>query len=321
MKRKGMIIGGTILATIAGTYFGVGNYFYKYALKARKEKRFLEGNPNLELSEGIDPEIEAAAVEADREFQRVVPCLSKTIQSRDKLALKLEADYFPNNTAKNKWAVVVHGYSSKSSEMIRWIRGFHEQGFQVLSPNLRGHGRSEGDYIGMGWPDRLDLMTWLDALIEEHPDAEIVLFGLSMGASTVMMASGEDLPANVKVIVEDCGYSSVGKVFIHQLKDQFGLPPFPVMNAANTVIKMRAKYDINEASALNQVAKSKTPILFIHGDEDSFVPFSMLDELYNAATVEKEKLIIKGAEHGDAVLVDPERYWRTIEEFVSRFIK
>lgn len=173
----------------------------------------------------------------------------------------------------------------------------------------------------MGWPDRLDLMTWLDALIEEHPDAEIVLFGLSMGASTVMMASGEDLPANVKVIVEDCGYSSVGKVFIHQLKDQFGLPPFPVMNAANTVIKMRAKYDINEASALNQVAKSKTPILFIHGDEDSFVPFSMLDELYNAATVEKEKLIIKGAEHGDAVLVDPERYWRTIEEFVSRFIK
>ena len=321
MKRKGMIISGTILTAVAGAYFGVGNYFYNYALQARKKKSFLEGNPNLELSKRIDPETEAEAIEADRKFQEKVPSINKTIQSRDELALRLEADYFPNTVSENKWAIVIHGYSSQSAEMTRWIRGFYEQGFQVLSPSLRGHGRSEGDYIGMGWPDRLDLLNWLEELVKEHPDAEIVLFGLSMGASTVMMVSGEELPSNVKVIVEDCGYSSVDEVFTYQLKEQFKLPPFPIINAANTVTKIRAKFGFKEASAINQVAKSQTPMLFIHGDQDSFVPFTMLDDLYNAAPVEKEKLIIEGAEHGDAVKVNPDLYWETIETFVKRYIK
>jgi uncharacterized protein len=149
----------------------------------------------------------------------------------------------------------------------------------------------------------------------------IVLFGISMGGATVMMASGEEeLPANVKVIVEDCGYSSVSEVFVYQLDDLFGLPEFPVMNAANTITRLRAGYDLYEANAVEQVAKSDTPMLFIHGEGDTFVPFEMLDEVYNAANVEKEKLIIPEANHGDAEKVDPVIYWNTLWGFVDKFM-
>lgn len=135
-----------------------------------------------------------------------------------------------------------------------------------------------------------------------------------------MMTSGEELPSNVKVIIEDCGYSTVIDEFTYQLNDLFHLPKFPVMHAANTVTKLRAGYDLEEASAVKQVAKSKTPMLFIHGDADTFVPYEMLDEVYNAAKVEKEKLIVPGAGHGEAEKVDSNKYWNTIWEFVGRYI-
>lgn len=136
-----------------------------------------------------------------------------------------------------------------------------------------------------------------------------------------MMTSGEKLPTNVKVIVEDCGYSSVMDVFTYQLDDLFGLPKFPVMNAANTVTQLRAGYDLNEASAVKQVLKSKTPMLFIHGEDDTFVPYSMLDDVYNAANVDKDKLIIPGAGHGEAELVDPEKYWNKVWGFVDKYME
>lgn len=305
---------------LTGTYLGVGNYFYDYAINAKEEKEFLEDNPHLERSEAIDPEREAAAWQADKAFYEQNPPESRSIVSRDDLALKLHADVYLNEEAGEKWAIVLHGYTSRALGMVRWIRGFHEGGYHVLAPDLRGHGDSEGDYIGMGWHDRMDLLAWIDELVRTHPDAEIVLFGVSMGGATVMMASGEEMPDNVKVIVEDCGYSSVSGVFTYQLDDLFGLPEFPVLNAANTVTGLRAGYDLYRASAVEQVAKSKTPMLFIHGDEDSFVPYEMVNEVYEAAPVEKEKLIIPGAGHAEAVMVNPELYWNTVWEFVGRYI-
>ncbi|MEC2597045.1 alpha/beta hydrolase, partial [Bacillus cereus] len=94
--------------------------------------------------------------------------------------------------------------------------------------------------VGMGWHDRKDVLIWIQQILKKDPNAEIALFGVSMGGATVMMTSGEDLPSNVKVIIEDCGYSTVIDEFTYQLKDLFHLPKFPVMNAANTVTKLRA---------------------------------------------------------------------------------
>ncbi|MFB1082668.1 alpha/beta hydrolase [Jeotgalibacillus sp. JSM ZJ347] len=299
-------------------YGAVGNYFYNYALSAKDEKEFLEGNPNLAESEAVMAEVAEALDTADEAFEQEHQPEEVSITSND--GLSLSADLYENEEAGDAWVIVAHGYMMDASGMTRYIRNFYEQGYNVIAPDLRGHGDSEGDYIGMGWHDRLDMLQWIDEVIALNPDAEIALFGISMGGATVMMTSGEDLPENVKVIVEDCGYSSVSDVFTYQLDDLFGLPEFPVLNAANTVANIRANYDLYEASAVDQVAKSETPMLFIHGDADTFVPFDMLSDVYEAADVEKDQLIIEGAGHGEAEKVDPEAYWNKVWVFVDQYI-
>lgn len=205
--------------------------------------------------------------------------------------------------------------------MTPWARQFYEKGYHFVAPNLRGHGDSEGDYIGMGWDDRKDVLKWIDKIIALDPQAEIVLIGVSMGGAAVMMTSGEKLPSQVKVLVEDCGYTSAYDVFVYQLHELYGLPPFPVLNAANTLAEIRAGYSIKDASSINQLKKNKTPILFIHGEADTFVPFKMVDQLYAATDAPKEKLIIAKAGHAEAEEMNPKKYWSTVFKFVGKYIE
>lgn len=234
--------------------------------------------------------------------------------------LKLHGYKILNEIPTNKWVISVHGYTSQGLDMSGYARNFYEMGYNILIPDLRAHGKSEGDYIGMGWDDRLDIIEWINLILKFDATSEIVLHGVSMGAATVSMTSGEKLPNNVKAIIADCGYTSVWEQFSHQLDVLYSLPSFPVMNASSVVTKIKAGYTLKEASTLKQVAKSKTPILFIHGDEDDFVPYSMMDELYNATSSEKEKLTIKGAGHAKASKVNPELYWSTINTFINKYV-
>ena len=195
---------------------------------------------------------------------------------------------------------MIHGYMSKGNEMMWAAKPFADEKYNVLIPDLRGHGLSEGNYIGMGWDDRLDIIDWINYIIKKNPDSKIILWGVSMGAATTMMTTGEELPKNVKVL--------------------FKLPTFPVLNAANTVCKIRAGYSFKDASCIKQLKKSKTPTLFIHGSADDFVPFSMLDVVYNAAACEKEKLVIEGAGHGLSSTVNTELYLNTINKFIEKYL-
>lgn len=220
---------------------------------------------------------------------------------------------------EHRWLIGVHGYMADCEEMC-WRNGeFYRMGFNVIFPDLRGHGESEGKYVGMGWHDRLDVMSWIDHIIKMDSDAEIVLFGVSMGGATVMMASGEDLPENVKAIVEDCGYTSVKDILTYQAKQMYHVPYWPLVATASLISKFKNGYSFDEGSSVEQVRRSKTPTIFIHGSSDDFVPFSMLDKVYEAASCEKEKLVIEGAEHARAMDTDPKLYWGTIKEFLGRY--
>lgn len=140
-----------------------------------------------------------------------------------------------------------------------------------------------------------------------------------MGAATVMMTAGEPLPKNVVSIVEDCGYASVNEELTYQLKELFGLPAFPLIPVTSLVTKVRANYFFGEADVVKQLHKNQLPILFIHGDADTFVPFHMLDEVYEATNGPKEKWVVPGAEHAKSYAVDPEQYRQKVKAFLEKY--
>ncbi len=221
----------------------------------------------------------------------------------------------------HKYALLFHGYTGRASDMAAWAKKFWDMGFSVLTPDALAHGNSDGRYIGMGWLDRPDALGWIDYIVQMDPEAQILLHGVSMGGAEVMMAAGEALPENVKCIIEDCGYSSVWDEFRLQLKNVFHMPAFPLLHTASLFSKLRAGYSFGEASAVEQLKKASVPMLFIHGEEDTFVPFEMLDKVYEAcASPEKEKLAVPMAGHGAAASTDPTLYWDTVTEFVGKYI-
>lgn len=232
-------------------------------------------------------------------------------------SLRLHGKLFKNTGTK--YALVCHGYTSKAKHMAGFVNKFHSLGYNVLAVDARAHGDSEGTKIGMGWVERFDVIKWIKYIISLEPDAQIILHGVSMGASTVLMASGEELPKNVKAIIADCGYTSEWDEF-RQEADVLHIPWFPVLNASSAISKVRDGYDFKQASAVEQVKKSHIPTLFIHGSKDELVPYGMLNELYSAANCEKEILTIQGAGHALSSSVAPELYWNTVETFLKKHL-
>jgi hypothetical protein len=244
--------------------------------------------------------------------------IDEYIDSND--GLKLHSYKIVNKYSTDKWVIVVHGYKDSGLNVSYYARRYYNMGYNVLVPNLRGHNLSEGDYIGMGWDDRLDILSWIDYLLEENSECDIVLHGVSMGAATVSMASGEDLPENVRAIISDCGYTSVWDEFAYQLNEIFSLPEFPILYLTSFVSKIKAGYSLRDASVIEQVKKSNTPILYIHGDEDDFVPYYMMEALYDATSSDKEMLTIAGATHARAAKVNPTVYWNNVFKFISKYL-
>ncbi|WP_301359212.1 alpha/beta hydrolase [Enterococcus spodopteracolus] len=304
-----ILIGVTLLVTVVLVF--AGNYFYNYAV-VPSEKDFLEGDT---------PGTTKTNEESSAQSWFANPDNRKEWQQTSTDGLKLSAIYLPA-TDSHKTAIVAHGYMGNAETMANYAKMFHDLGYNVLVPDARGHGKSEGDYIGFGWHERKDYVKWIDQVLETNGQSEeIVLYGISMGAATVMMTSGESLPTNVKAIIEDCGYSSVNEELAYQLNELFSLPLFPLIQVTSLMTKIRAGYFFGEADAIKQLEKNQLPMLFIHGDADTFVPYEMLDKVYQATNGPKEKYIVPGAEHAKAYSIDPENYQKTVSSFLEKYVK
>lgn len=290
-----------------------GNYLYNLAVNPNILKDRVFNSPKNNLEPRKSSEKKKDWLENESGYTDVY------IRSDD--GFKLHNYKIINKYSSKKWVIIVHGYISKGVNMASYAENFYDMGYNVMIPDLRAHGESEGYYIGMGWDDRHDIINLIEYIIAEDGKAEIVLFGVSMGAATVMMVSGEKLPSNVKAVVEDCGYTSAWDQFAYQLKTLFNLPKFPMMNIVDIICKIRAGYFISDASAIKQVKKTSIPTLFIHGDSDSFVPFEMQEKLYDACSAEKEKVVIEGATHARAAYTNPELYWLSVENFLDKYVK
>ena len=305
-----------VLVIFIAALIFAGNYLVNYAIGRRSAPAYDVVPASEVVSE------DAAIIEKNRNkisadtkaWYEGVEHHVEEIRSSDGLLLKGEIFTQPDS---NLWLVAVHGYSSRRQGMFDVARFYYEKGFNVLAPDNRAHGESEGKWVGMGWLDRKDILLWLDKIIEENPDAKIILHGISMGGATVMMCAGENLPANVKGIVDDCGYTSVWDIFSDELSVLFHLPSFPLLNVASGIAKLRAGYSFGEASSVKAVSNAKVPMLFIHGEKDNFVHTDMVHKVYDVCPTAKKKLIVEGAGHGQSYQMDPNLYFNTVFSFLS----
>ena len=216
-----------------------------------------------------------------------------------------------------KTAFIIHGWRDSAVKYLFLARLYEHVlgGYNVVLPDLHAHGLSEGDMIQMGWQDRKDVLHWLTIFQTDT----MVVHGVSMGGATTMMLSAEEMPKGIKDLrfVDDCGYTSAWDEFASELKNQFGLPPFPLMYTTSLLCKMRYGWSFSEASAIDAVRQSPYPMLFIHGDEDTFVPTEMVYRLYQAKPSNKKLWIAPGAEHASSYLTHPDEYIRQLSDFLK----
>ena len=216
-------------------------------------------------------------------------------------------------------AIVVHGYHDNHFVFLYLVRMYRDLlNYNVLFPDLQYHGYSEGDEIQMGWKDRLDLMKWIEVAHDLFKDDFMVLHGVSMGAATVMMTSGEQLPDYVKCFVEDCGYSSVRGQFSKNLKDMSPLLPKVIVTSASIVTKRRYGWSFDEADCRKALSRCEKPMLFIHGDADDYVLFEHLWKNYNAKKKGyKEYWVAPDAVHANSYAKHQEEYIRKVSNFLK----
>lgn len=232
--------------------------------------------------------------------------------------LNLVATYIPNPHTIGRLAILAHGLGHSREQMIPYARIFMSLGYDVLMPDARAFGDSEGHTIGYGWLDRLDYERWIiTALNELGNDLEIVLMGISMGAATVMATSGEPLPSNVKAIIEDSGYTDLYAEAKFRLTHKFHLPAYPIMPMANQIARNSAGYAFTDGKILQQVAKSDLPILMIHGSHDQTVPVRNAHQLYEQLPQQKGLYIDAEAAHVQAIRTHPDRYQAVVSEFLT----
>lgn len=295
-----------VVAIVGGAFF-----MLDYSLNpAGKEQRDAKTNDFLrERYDGLVEWIDS---------MQAVGALRDTFIVNDK-GLRLHALYASCDSARGT-AVLVHGFTDNARRMMMFGRVYRDSlHFNIIAPEHQRHGKSEGSSIQMGWLDRLDIERWISVADSLWPSSPIYLHGLSMGGATVMMCSGDSLLPSVRGIIEDCGYTSVWDEFAGEIKNQFHLPPHPLMDVASLLCQWRYGWNFREASSLEQVRRSTLPMLFIHGENDTFVPTAMVHPLYEAKTKGYKRLwLAPGSEHARSFHDHPQEYFKEMKNFINK---
>jgi pimeloyl-ACP methyl ester carboxylesterase len=212
--------------------------------------------------------------------------------------------------------LLFHGYQGTAErDLAAGVERCFALGRSVILIDQRGAGKSDGHVVSFGIKERKDCLTWIEfALQKFEKDKKLIIGGISMGAATVMLASGENLPENVVCVMADCGYSSA-KEIIKKVVREMHLPADLVYPFIKLGAKIFGGFDLDETTPLEAVQRSKTPLILIHGDADDFVPYQMSADIFEVCPTQKRLVKIKGAGHGLAYPVDSESYVNALREF------
>ena len=317
MKKRTRTLGilDTIVVIIVIILVAAGEYFLRFALHHdhsayNVEEEFKNQKEMVPwTAQWID------SIRADK-------ALRDTFVTNDK-GQRMHAWFLASpDSAMHNTAVIVHGYKSNSIFMfhIGYLYN-HDLHWNILLPDLTAHGLSDGNTIQMGWNDRHDVNRWIGVAHDIFHADTLLVHGISMGGATTMCVAGDDQNRNyVRGFVDDCGYTSVWDEFTGELKNQFGLPSFPLMNVTSAMCKLQYGWSFKEASPLEMVKKCRKPMLFIHGDKDTYVPTAMVHRLYDAKQGDKQLWLAPGSEHANSYIDHHEKYTEKVKNFIRKYI-
>lgn len=238
------------------------------------------------------------------------------LRSRDGLLLTGHL-YVPD--APKRVLLLFHGWrSSWHRDFGRMLPFLTQSGSVLLMPDQRAQQGSEGEYMSFGLLERFDCVDWAQTAAARFPGLPIYLMGISMGASTVLMASGLELPGVVRGIVADCAFTSPAAIAKHVIGNNLRLPYSAVSRRVDRLCRKQFGMRADAADTAEALKKNTRPVLFIHGDADRFVPLSMTEENYAACEAEKELLIVPGAAHARSYLIDPAAYEAKLRDFWAK---
>lgn len=217
--------------------------------------------------------------------------------------------------------LLVHGYRSTWRVDMSLVLGtYHDMGLNLLIPDQRAHGKSEGKFITFGVKESRDMEMWVQYHNMTFGEYPLILSGLSMGASTVLFLADKQLPSNVKGIIADCGFTSPAEIISDVFRKVTHLPPQPSVRITDLFCRIFAGFSLYEQDTRKTLAASRLPVLMVHGKADGFVPHEMSVDGYNGCTSEKQLLLVEDADHGVSFLKDQEGYTKAIITFLKKHI-
>jgi hypothetical protein len=310
-----------IILTAAGTGIAFGRTFFELTVHNRNGEKtsMLSGIRFPHMKRNHPRNQFEEEYEAGKAWCREQNMQDWYIKSAD--GLKLHAYYLPADNPK-RYVLLSHGYKGNCFSEFGHIAGFlHDRGCNLLFIDQRACGMSEGEYITFGAKEKKDIQRWC-CLIDKRNENKlpIYLYGKSMGAAAVLMATGEELPDDVKGVISDCGFQSMKRQFRDMASKWFHLPRIELLLFRLSVwCRFSAGFSINEADTSKALATNKRPILFFHGDDDTYVyPKNSLDN-YNNCTAPKELVMVHGARHMCSEYVDKELYEKKLISFFHKY--
>lgn len=303
-----------VLAALLAALLGAAAFFFKFSICRYKRER---ADEQYEEQDSIWNPFAPRMKEAQA-FIRAHTAEHVRLTSFDGLALS--ALYLPAQGESRGTVVAFHGYRSLATiDFALEAEFFHGLGYDVLLPYQRSHGESQGKYITYGVKERFDCRDWARYAAQRFgEDKPLFLMGISMGAATVLMASGLELPGNTRGIVADCGFTTPWDIMAHVARRDYRLPPFPLLYLLDGLARLRAGFRLKGADTRKALERNRIPVLFLHGEEDGFVPLSMTEENFAACRAEKRLYTVPGAGHAQSFGVDPEGCKRVLREFLER---
>lgn len=283
----------------------------------RKEPRAMTKNKDKLMGSGELSAVMGMVMEGAAELEKKD---TKLIEIEAFDGIHLVGHFYPCENAK-RIIIAMHGWRSSWSQDFGLIADFwHNSGCSVLFAEQRGQGESGGDYMGFGLLERHDCLEWVKWANENTAESlPIYLCGLSMGAATVLMTAGFDLPERVHGIMADCAFTSPHSVWKHVVQDNLHIPYGLYSAVAKDMCKKKIQMKSDEYSTIDAMKECKVPVLFIHGTDDRFVPVTMTYDNYKACASEKHLLIVPGADHGLSYLVDKENYEKGALDFWEKY--